>query len=116
MQHQRGTAGHGVKHGVKHWNTTSHSWETLYGHEDMLMGSEERNQAIMKAQTLNNGGLDDKQTDDLMVILGFAHEWLIQTKRQHMLGSFDMRGLYTVTPIVADAAALPEGQLQQPTS
>ena len=62
----------------------------------MLAGgwaSEERNKAIVNAQKKKNGGMDNRQTHDLIAIIKDANDFLCRTNRQHMLGGFDMDGL-----------------------
>ena len=86
----------------------------MYGHEEMLVGSEERNQAIVNAQIERNGGLNDGQTNDLINMIKWANDWLCRTDRQHMLGGFDMIGLHVgVGTDIGFAAPLAEQQ-QQP--
>ena len=114
MQHQRHSAENVSKQGFKYWNATFHSYETLYGNEEMLLGNEDRNRAILKAQIANNGGLSDAQTNDLLILLNEAHEWLCRTGRQHMLGNFDMRGLHEIEETNTGVAAASAEQ-QQPT-
>ena len=80
--------------GIKYWNPTLNKEEILYGHEEMLVSdSVARNQAILKAQVEHNGGLNNGQTNDLIAMIKDANDFLCQTNRHHMLGSFDMTGL-----------------------
>ena len=111
MQLQRATIDDDTpKQGQRYWNATFQRWETLYGNEEMLLGSEHRNQAIAKAQIANNGGLTNEQTRDLIVMIKEAHTWLCRTGRRHMLGSFDMVGLHEIEEVDTGAAALPSTQ------